>query len=166
ALIGLDVVVLEHLDVIGGTSARSSGTVWVPDSDLMRAAGFPPDRAPAEAYLGALVGGRGEAAMWQAFLDAAPAMLREIENATGPGFRPFVSAPDYRQELPGAAPGGRPLEPLPFDGRMLGAMFEQLAPPLPELTILGGMMVSRADASVLLWADSPSPAAGRPLSLA
>ena len=45
---------------------------------------------------------------------------------------------------------GRALETLPFDGRKLGRDFALIKPPLPEFTIFGGMMVSRADITHLL----------------
>ena len=48
ALDGLDAVILEHTDRIGGTSARSSGTVWVPDNHHLRAHGVNDDRREAE----------------------------------------------------------------------------------------------------------------------
>lgn len=158
ALAGLEVVVLEHQDVIGGTSARSSGTVWIPDNPYMRAAGASGDRAQAERYLSSLVGERGDPAMWRAFLDQGPRMLGELNARAGIRFRPFMAAPDYRQDHPGAAPGGRPLEPLAFDGRRLGADFDRLAWPLPELMLFGGMMVTRSEAAELVLADR-SPAA-------
>ena len=54
---------------------------------------------------------------------------------------PTRGTPDYRSELDGAALAGRALEPLPFDGRLLGDAFALLRPPLPEFTVFGGMMV-------------------------
>ena len=119
SLNGLRAIVLEHSDRVGGTSARSSGTVWVPGNHYLRAHGIRDDRERAARYLASLVGERGERAMWQAFLDQAPPMLADLENRAGIGFRPYMSAPDYRQDHPGAASGGRALEPLPFDGRSL-----------------------------------------------
>ncbi|MDS1136196.1 FAD-dependent oxidoreductase [Nitratireductor indicus] len=154
---GLKVVVLEVAPVLGGTSARSSGTVWVPDNALMHAAGFGPDREAAEQYLEALVGNIGPRAPWEAFLDAAPAMQADLEARAGVAFRPYLSAPDYRSDLPGAALGGRPLEPAAFDGRQLGNWFPLIADPIRELTVFGGMMVTRAEAQRLIRADrSPS----------
>jgi hypothetical protein len=44
----------------------------------------------------------------------------------------------------------RALEPLPFDGRQLGALFALVRPPIPEFTVLGGMMVDRTDINHLL----------------
>jgi len=149
---GLRVAVLELAPVFGGTTARSSGTVWVPDNRLMRTRGMVGDRAQAETYLDALIGDRGPREPWLAFLDSAPAMQADLETRAEILFRPFMNAPDYR-ELPGAAPGGRPLEPVAFDGRRLGNWFPLLADPLPELTIFGGMMVTRAEAQRLVRAE-------------
>src|SRR5438046_2905479 len=45
---------------------------------------------------------------------------------------------------------GRALEPVPFDGRLLGEDLERIRPPIPEFTILGGMMVDRTDINHLV----------------
>ncbi len=156
---GLDAIVLEHAPKIGGTSARSSGSVWIPDNHHIRNMGICDDGVRAADYLASLVGNHGRPEMWQAFLQNGPRMLVELEEQAGIGFRPFMSAPDYRQDHPGAASGGRALEPLPFDGRLLDGDFRRLAGPLPELMLFGGMMITRAEAARLLRADrSPSAA--------
>lgn len=149
---GLSVLVIEHCTVVGGTSARSSGTVWIPDSPPLRRTGVADDRHQAERYLAALAGPRAEP-LWRRFLEAGPAMIADLEHRAGLVFTPFMRAPDYRQDLPGAAPGGRSLEPPPFDGRRLGADFGRLAAPIRELMVFGGMMVTRAEAAALLRAD-------------
>jgi succinate dehydrogenase/fumarate reductase flavoprotein subunit len=153
ALEGLRAVVVEHSDCIGGTSARSSGTVWVPGNHYLAAHGVVGDGEDAARYLASLVGNHGDPAMWHAFLDSAPPMLLDLEQRAGIAFRPYLTAPDYRQDHPGAARGGRALEPLPFDGRSLGADFARLAWPIPELMLLGGMMVTRGEAAQLVRAD-------------
>lgn len=153
ALNGLSCLVLESQPVIGGTSARSSGTVWIPDNMYMRAEGRLDDRAAAEEYLNTLVSGRGPREIWMQFLDQGPAMLEDLNRQAGIRFKPFKGAPDYRQDVPGAAPGWRPLEPEEFDGKELGDWFEALAWPLPELMVFGGMMVTRGEAAELIKAD-------------
>lgn len=159
ALNGLSCLVLESQPQIGGTSARSSGTVWIPDNMYMRAAGLVDDREKAERYLEALISGRGPKEMWLRFLDQGPAMLEDLNRQAGVRFRPFPTAPDYRQDMPGAAPGWRPLEPEAFDGKELGDWFERLAWPLPELMLFGGMMITRSEAAQLLKADRSLKAA-------
>jgi succinate dehydrogenase/fumarate reductase flavoprotein subunit len=64
-------------------------------------------------------------------------------------FQPVQRYPDYYPDLPGATAGGRVLEPVPFDGRLLGADFALLRDPLPEFMLFGGMMISRADLTTL-----------------
>lgn len=150
---GLNAVVLEHSDKIGGTTARSSGTVWIPDNLYLRAMGVEDDRELATSYLQSLVSERGEKLMWQAFLDNGPRMLDCLLEKADISFRPYISAPDYRQDHPGAAAGGRPLEPLPFDGRELGIEFSRIASPLPEFMLFSGMMITRGEAMQLIRAD-------------
>ncbi len=153
SLNGLHVIVLEHSDRIGGTSARSFGTIWVPDNHYLRAHGMTEDGQAAARYLASLVSERGDPAMRQAFLESAPRMLADLESRAGIGFRPYMTAPDYRQDHSGAAKGGRALEPPPFDGRTLGGDFARLGWPIRELMLFGGMMITRGEAAQLLHAD-------------
>jgi hypothetical protein len=137
---GASVLVLESTARIGGTSARSSGTLWIPRAGDSEAA----------AYLDALVGDKADLSLREAFLAAGPAMIAHLERHAGFRFRPYTEHPDYRQELPGAAGGTRPLEPPEFDGRLLGEEFARLEWPIRELMLLGGMMVTRGEAARLL----------------
>jgi 3-oxosteroid 1-dehydrogenase len=145
---GLRVLLVESTRFVGGTSARSSGTLWIPH-----------DAEAARLYLDALVGAKSERTLRNAFLAAAPGMQRYLERHAGFRFRPFERHPDYRQDLPGAASGRRAIEPPEFDGRLLGERFEDLAWPIRELMLFGGMMVTRAEAARLLQAwKSPGAA--------
>ena len=142
AVEGASALVLESTPYVGGTSARSSGTLWIP----------PVGDDPAATYLDALVGAKGERCLRQAFLAAGPAMIAFLEQHAGFAFRPYPVHPDYRQDLPGAATGQRPLEPPEFDGRLLGDEFARVGWPIRELMLLGGMMVTRGEAARLLRA--------------
>jgi succinate dehydrogenase/fumarate reductase flavoprotein subunit len=149
AVEGMRVLVLEATMQVGGTSARSSGTLWIPA-----------DTAAAATYLDALVGDKADRRLRQAFLAAGPSMIGYLEKHAGFRFRPYPHHPDYRQDMPGAALGERPLEPPEFDGRLLGKDFARVAWPIPELMLFGGMMVTRAEAARLLHAwKSPGAAA-------
>jgi len=57
-------------------------------------------------------------------------MIDYLHQRTDVRFQPYAASPDYRQELPGAAQGGRPLEPAAFDGRTLGGDFALIRRPL------------------------------------
>ena len=52
--------------------------------------------------------------------------------------------------MKGAAVAGRAIIPEPFDGRLLGADFARLRPPIPEYMLFGGMMIAKADIPPLL----------------
>lgn len=152
ALDGLRPLLVEASGRIGGTTALSSGTVWIPGNRHQHALGMRDDPQAARTYLDALVGARADPALREAFLSAGPAMIDDLHERTDVRFRAYATSPDYRQDLPGAAQGGRPLEPLPFDGRTLGAHFDELRWPLRELMLFGGMMVTRGEAVQLLRA--------------
>jgi succinate dehydrogenase/fumarate reductase flavoprotein subunit len=159
AIEGARVLVLESGSQVGGTSARSSGTLWIPDNPEMRRAGIVGDAAAASSYLDALVGGKADRSLRETFLAAGPAMIAYLEKHAGFVFRQYPVHPDYRQDLPGAALGGRPLESPAFDGRLLGKRFERVAWPIRELMLFDGMMVTRSEASRLLQAfESPDAA--------
>jgi 3-oxosteroid 1-dehydrogenase len=142
AIEGARVLVLESTPRIGGTSARSSGTLWIPGSEDSAAA----------VYLDALVGNKANRSLRQAFLGAGHAMVAYLEKHAGFEFRTYTEHPDYRQDLPGAASGLRPLEPPEFDGRLLASEFERVEWPIRELMLFGGLMVTRGEATRLLRA--------------
>jgi len=150
AIEGLRTLLIEKSDQVGGTTARSSGSVWIPNNPEQRRRGITGDAEAALQYLDALVGDRAERALRKAFITAGPEMLQYLENDTDLRFQAYWQQPDYHQELPGAAGGGRPLEPLPFDGRRLGKEFDRVRWPLPELMLFGGMMVTRGEVARLL----------------
>lgn len=150
ALEGMSTLLIERGTRLGGTSARSSGTVWIPDNPYLRRMGVTDDRAAAHRYLTALMDGKGDPRLLEALLDAGPRMVAYLEERADIRYRPYPTALDYRQDIPGAALGGRPLEPLPFDGRTLGKYFDRVAYPIPELTLFNGMMVTRGEAARLL----------------
>ena len=150
AIEGMRTLLIEKTDQVGGTTAYSSGTVWIPNNAQQRQLGVADDSEAALEYLDALVGERAERRLREAFIAAGPAMLDYLAMHTDVGFRVYRQQPDYRQELPGATLGGRPLEPLPFDGRTLAGGFEHVRWPIPELMLFGGMMVTRGEAARLL----------------
>lgn len=152
ALEGLRPLLVETSDRFGGTTALSSGTAWIPGNRHQVALGMREDPQAARMYLDALVGDRADPSLREAFLAAGPAMIDDLHERTDVRFRAYAASPDYRQEIPGAAQGGRPLEPLPFDGRTLGGDFGKLRWPLRELMLFGGMMVTRGEAAQLVAA--------------
>lgn len=149
AVEGLRTLVVEQAEQIGGTTARSGGALWLPDSPQQALCGLSGDADEAHRYLDALVGDRSDRSLRVAFIGAGPKMVAYLERHTDVRFELSAGELDYRQELPGAG-DQRVLRPLPFDGRLLGAHFDRLGWPIPELMLFGGMMITRGEAARLL----------------
>lgn len=150
AVAGARVLVVERTEFVGGTTAWSAGTTWVPLSHHAATVNAADNRQAVETYLDHAVGGNAPAALRKAFLDHGARAIEAVERHTEVRFRPYPKHPDYISDLPGSTLNGRALEPLPFDGRLLGEHFALLRPPIPEFTVLGGMMVDRTDINHLL----------------
>lgn len=146
ALHGLGVLLLEATPYVGGTSALSAGSVWVPNTHLAK----DDDPDAAARYLDTVVGNWSRAEMRAAFLAHGPEMVAALNKAGALELAPYPYHPDYLSEMPGAVTSGRALGATTFDGRKLGRHFGLLRPPLPEFTIFGGMMVDRTDINHLL----------------
>jgi succinate dehydrogenase/fumarate reductase flavoprotein subunit len=150
ALEGRKVLLIERTSHVGGTTALSAGTTWVPGTRL--GAGVNPQDTIAQAarYLDNAIGTRTPANLRQAFLDHGAEAIEALEAKTDVRFRACPRHPDYISDLGGSTVNGRALEPMPFDGRLLGELFALVRPPIPEFTVLGGMMVDRTDINHLL----------------
>ena len=146
---GLRTLLIEKSDVVGGTTALSSGTTWIPGNHYL-GQDATEDAVAAKQYLTSLIGEQANLPLLDAFIEAGPRMLGFMEAHSKLRFRPYAIQADYRQELPGATMGGRALEPLPYDGRLLAGDFAHVRPPIPELTLFGGMMLTRGEAATLL----------------
>jgi len=153
---GMRTLLIEKSAYVGGTSARSSGSVWIPDNPQLRRLGVTDDAEKALEYLDSLVGERADRALRETYIAVGPEMIEYLEKNSDVAFQVYRHSPDYRQDLPGAAQGGRPLEPLPFDGRILGVNFGHLAWPLQEFMLFGRMMVTRGEVARLLRITSLS----------
>jgi succinate dehydrogenase/fumarate reductase flavoprotein subunit len=141
SVLGLDVLLVEKAGVVGGTSARSAGSVWVPNSRHSPPGTDSLDNALR--YLRAVLGNRLDETRVRAFLAAAPEMVAFLEDHMAVAFRAYAHHPDYWATTEGATLSGRVLEPVPFDASVLGSDFAKMRPPLPEFMLLGGMMVDR-----------------------
>jgi len=145
SLEGLDVLLCEKSDQVGGTGATSAGTLWIPGNHESQRAGYEDSAEAAERYLDALIAGTAGRELRRAFLATGPEAIDYLGARTQVQFIPCGKHPDYRGNLPGAGLYGRAIIPKPFDGRLLGADFARVRPPIPEYMILGGMMVGKDD---------------------
>lgn len=150
AIDGRKVLVIERTEYVGGTSALSAATTWVPNSHHSRSVNPDDSREKVSRFLDGVVGNHSPASMREAFLDSAPEAIATLEASSDVKFRPYATHPDYEQQFEGATMRGRALEPVPFDGRSLAVDLDRIRPPIPEFTIFGGMMVDRTDIGHLL----------------
>jgi glycine/D-amino acid oxidase-like deaminating enzyme len=148
SLEGLDVLLCEKSAQVGGTSATSAGTIWAPGTRQAREAGFTHGIAEAAEYLNSVIGEARDNRR-EVYLRTAPDVVDYLDRRSEVKFAPYARHPDYLADRPGATAGGRPLAPLPFDGRMLGADFALVRPPIGEFMALGGLMVGRDDIAPL-----------------
>jgi hypothetical protein len=115
----------------------------VPGTRASQAAGFTHGIAEARQYLDAVIGTAPDDRR-EIYLQSAPEVIDYLERRSEVKFAPYARHPDYLANRPGATLAGRPLAPLPFDGRLLDAYFDLLRPPIGEFMALGGMMLSRS----------------------
>ena len=132
---GAEVIVLEKSGYFGGTSAMSGGCVWVPCHHHQAGIGVEDSREEALEYIrGASPAGwhNTEDALWVAFVDHAPRMLRFLEAQSPLRFVPN-GEPDPYAELPGGKRRGRNVSAAPLPVRMLGGWSGRLRPCAPTL---------------------------------
>ena len=137
---GLRVLLCEKTDMVGGTTATSAGTVWLPGASSNRSEGL----KSAEAYLDAEIGNRGSRKR-EVFLQTCGEALAALHKHTDVKFRSVQPHPDYHPASPGWSMAGHALAPVPFDGRLLGKDFERVRPPMKPFMVLGGLMIGRDD---------------------
>jgi 3-oxosteroid 1-dehydrogenase len=129
---GKSAVVLEKTDLIGGTTARSGGVMWIPSNPFMAKAGVNDSLEAATAYLDAVVGDHNDTpgaskARRKAFLEEGPRML-DFLIGKGLKFSRISSWPDYYDEAPGSSVPGRTVVADLFNVNELGEAKKLLRP--------------------------------------
>jgi len=144
------VLLVEKTNRIGGATAISGGAVWAPLNSQSAKVGHPDTFDKVWTYMRNTVGDAAPEAMQRAYLNACAQAVDFLDKHTEVKLAARAYSPDYHPEREGAALGGRSLDPLMFDGRLLGKHFVELRDPLPEFMVLGGMMITMTDANHLL----------------
>lgn len=105
---GLRTVVLERTDLVGGTSAYSGGSCWLPGTDVQRRAGLSDSTEGARSYLETLLPTPLSTNV-EVFLAESPKLVAELEADDAFAFEwsPF---PEYF-DAPGRVPMGRSIQP-------------------------------------------------------
>lgn len=129
---GKSVLILEKTPLIGGTTARSGGVMWIPNNPFMKRDGVNDNVEQANTYLDTLVGDH----------DDAPGATRErrrVYVTEGSQMVDFLVDqgiklnrvsywPDYHDELPGGSEAGRTVVAELFNANELGPWKKLLRP--------------------------------------
>ncbi len=142
---GLKVIVVEKASRYGGTTSRSGGWLWVPNTHLAAALGHRERPDQALEYIRDQAGQAFNERRTRAFLDEGPKAIEFFMSKTAVQFDMPLTFPDYHAEAPGAAHGGRSMVTRPYDARELGDLLKTLGPVLPELTVFGVTIGSGKD---------------------
>ncbi|MGW0759269.1 FAD-dependent oxidoreductase [Streptomyces sp. NPDC002814] len=148
---GAAVTVLEAASTVGGTTALSSGAVWLPNNHLPPAADDSPELT--RTYLCHLrrVGGPADTdgAALDRFVAEAPHVAQWLEKRT-PLRWAALPIPDCHGALPGAyRSGGRSLEPRPFDAAPKVAALVRAALPWRPPATLTELVTGRASPGLI-----------------
>src|SRR3989304_193736 len=107
ASMGLSVSLLEKASVLGGGTADSLGTIWIPNNSLAAAAGLADDFAKALTYARFVGGGQELPANLEAYVREAPRVL-DAMLALGVRLRLALGLPGYFYPAgPGSCAAGR-----------------------------------------------------------
>jgi 3-oxosteroid 1-dehydrogenase len=118
---GAEPLVLEKMEVVGGSTGMSGGIVWLPNNPLMRAAGIADSFEDGMAYFDAVVGDVGLASSLERremFLRAGSEMVTFLQRK-GVRFTRSHGWSDYYSNRPGGNEAGRGIEGVPFDAGVL-----------------------------------------------
>jgi len=136
--LGKTVLILEKTSLVGGTTSRSGGAMWIPNNCFMRRDGVADSFGHAMTYLDNLVGDspdtRGATRERRStYLKEAPRML-DFLLSQGIKIHRYPYWPDYNDELPGGLKQGRVVIADIFNVNELGPHKARLRPnyiPLP-----------------------------------
>jgi 3-oxosteroid 1-dehydrogenase len=130
---GKSVLVLEKTDLLGGSTAKAGGVMWIPNNRFMAPAGVKDSFDAAAQYLDNLVGNDevdtpgATRERRLTYLREAPAML-DFLIGEGLKFQRNPYWPDYNDELPGGNEPGRTVSADLFDLNELGEWKHKLRP--------------------------------------
>ncbi len=144
--LGLRPLILEASPRFGGSTAISGGVVWIPNNPQLPAKGVSDSREDALTYLLEITRGRVPRERVEAYVDQSLAVYEWLHRDTHLHLDALEHYCDYYPEAPGGKPGGRSMEPVPFDATRLGDEFQHLQRPHPQSQILGRFGITAREA--------------------
>jgi hypothetical protein len=111
AVEGARVGMFEKAELLGGTTALSGGTIWIPGNRPARDAGVEDSLQAGLEYLESLSLGMILPELAEALIEGGPRFVEFVEENTELRFQLVEGYPDYHPERPGGLPrGGRSIE--------------------------------------------------------
>src|SRR5579862_2502087 len=126
------VVILEKTNLVGGTTSRSGGVMWIPNNRFMKRDGIDDSFEKAAIYLDAVSGNHSDApgATRERRLKYLTEAPRMVDFLVGQGIELTRAQewPDYYDDLPGGCAAGRTVVAKLFDVMELGPWRHKLQP--------------------------------------
>lgn len=144
--LGLNVVVAEKSDLFGGNTAMSGGVCWVANNPGMADEGIPDSDEDGFTYLKHITKGEVPDERLWLYIHESKRVLAYLQDKTHVRYVPLPKYTDYYPEAPGGRPGGRSMDPVPFDGSLLRDQLLQLRRPHPQSQILGKFGITAREA--------------------
>ena len=142
ARLGMETVLLEKHDKIGGSTSYSWGLLWAAPNHVAEAAGEQDNIEDVLAYMNFLSGGEADVARMEAFVRESPGALKFYEEA-GLELQLTRGLPDHYHGLaPGSRASGRYVETTLASGEALGEWRERVLMPPAEFRATGEELVS------------------------
>lgn len=148
--LGLDVLLVEKSDLYGGNSAMSGGVCWVANNPGMAKTGIRDSDEDGFTYLKHITKGEVPDAMLWLYVRESKRVLAYLHAKTHVRYVPLTKYTDYYPEAPGGRPGGRSMDPVPFDGSKLREDLIRLRRPHPQSQILGKFGITAREAQAAI----------------
>jgi len=148
--LGQSVLLVEKSELYGGNSAMSGGVCWVANNPGMAKEGIPDSDEDGFRYLKHITKGEVPDDRLWLYVRESKRVLQYLHDRTHVRYVPLAKYTDYYPEAPGGRPGGRSMDPLPFDGAKLREDLIRLRKPHPQSQILGkfGITAKEAQAAI------------------
>ncbi|NRB37247.1 MAG: FAD-dependent oxidoreductase [Pseudomonadales bacterium] len=117
---GASVLMIEKGNQWGGTSSKSGGAIWIPNSKNIAQAGVSDSPEDAFKYMRAVIpASEVDDETIKNYIKFAPEMTNYLEANTELTYTPVTGYADYYPDIAGWKEGGRTMDPSPVDGRQL-----------------------------------------------
>ena len=127
--LGLDTLVVEKSQYVGGSTSMSGGAFWAPGNHVLQRDGLNDSVERGLEYINDLVGDVAPRERWEALIKAGPAAIEKLDELTDLELFWAKGYSDYHPERPGGAAIGRTCEAKPFNLSKLGDERGRFHPP-------------------------------------